>query len=199
MALLTKRKILGIVNKPHDLMGFMSPIIIRLKAAYRDLFKVEPALDWDDVVSSEKQAEWTQLLGLLSSAKAVKFPRATRPKNAIGKPELVGYFDGSDNAYAAVIYYRWNLSDGSIEVRLACSNARVTPLKRISTPRAELNGAVLLTRLTLNLVKALAKSGRAPAKVWFFGDSECALVSIDKTNNALGEYFRHRCAKIHSN
>ena len=101
---LTKRETLGIVNKPYDLLGLISPITIRLKCAYRDLFRVEPQLDWDDVMPDEKKREWIELLNLLRDVDCVKFPRATKPMNALGQPDLIGYFDGLDNAYAAAIY-----------------------------------------------------------------------------------------------
>ena len=137
---ITKRILLGIINKPHDLLGLLSPITIRLMVAYRDLFRIEPALDWDDEIPLKDKAEWIQLLHIFSDVSTVTFPRATKPKSAVGKPDIVGYFDGSDNAYAAVVYLRWILSDGSIDVVLAGSKAKVTPLKRIGTPRSEVNG-----------------------------------------------------------
>ena len=129
----------------------------------------------------------------------VSFPRATRPKSAIKGPEIIGYFDGSDNAYAAVVYLRWVLSDGSIRATLAGSKAKVTPLKRISTPRSELNGAVLLGRLALKLTKACVASGSTPERVWLLGDSECTLASLEKTSGAFGEYFGNRVGDIHDN
>ena len=167
--------------------------------AYRDLFRIEPPLDWDDPIPPEALKVWRELLKLLKSIDGVKFHRTTRPKNAAGNPEVVGYFDGSDNAYAAVVYYRWELKDGSVEVTLVCSNARVTPLQRMSTPRAELNAAVMLIRLVLTLIKACKVSGTVPKKVWLLGDSECTLGSIIKTSGAFGEYFGNRVGEIHDN
>ena len=52
---------------------------------------------------------------------SIKFRRSTRPKQAVGIPEVIGYFDGSDDAFAAVIYLRWALQDGSFDVNLECS------------------------------------------------------------------------------
>ena len=147
----------------------------------------------------ELKMEWIELLKLLRNVDSVKFPRATKPKNAVGEPELIGYFDGSDNAYACVIYLRWILSDGSVDVKLACSSSRVTPLKRLTTPRAELNGAVMLSRLVSTLVKSYSLSDSLPSKVWLFGDSECTLASIEKTSGAFGEYFGNRIGEIHEN
>ena len=196
---LTKRETLGIINKPYDLLGLISPITIRLKCAYRDLFRVEPPLGWDDPMPYELKMEWIELLKLLRDVDTVKFPRATKPKNAVGEPELIGYFDGSDNAYACVVYLRWILSDDSVEVKLACSSSRVTPLKRLTTPRAELNGAVMLSRLVSTLVKSYSLSESLPSKVWLFGDSECTLASIEKTSGAFGKYFGNRIGEIHEN
>ena len=127
------------------------------------------------------------------------FRRSVRPELAVGNPELIGYFDGSDNAYAAVAYLRWTLEDGSFDIHLACSKAKVTPLKRISTPRSELNGAVLLNRLILFYVKTCVSSGITPERVWLFGDSECTLSSIEKTSGALGEYFGNRVGEVLDN
>ena len=73
----------------------------------------------------DKRKEWIELLTLLEDVGSVKFQRATKPPNAVEKPSLVGYFDGSDNACAAVIYLRWILDDDSVDVRLACSSSRV--------------------------------------------------------------------------
>ena len=122
--------------------------------AYRDLFRILPLLGWDEDIPKKLKLEWIQLLKIFNEASTVTFPWATKPGLTVGSPEIVGFFDGSDNAFAAVVYLCWTLLDGSIYVVLAGSKAKVTPLKRISTPRSELNGAVLLGRLALSLVKA---------------------------------------------
>ena len=198
-AFLTPRGILSIINKPHDLIGLVTPILIQPRVAYRNLFTIQCPLVWDDPVPLKTQYEWFDIFKLLESLGEVKFPRSTRPANVTGKHDIIAYFDGSDNAYAAVVYYRWVLSNGTVDVRLAASNAKVTPLNRISTPRSELNGAVLVTRLVVTLIKACARSNMLPNKVWFIGDSECTLASREKTSGAFGEYFGNRIGEIHNN
>ena len=140
---LNKRILLAIINRPHDLLGLIMPITIRLMVAYRDLFRIDPPLAWDDEIPLAEKTKWIHLLRIFKDVANVTFPRSTRPKHAIGGPEIVGFFVGSDDAYAAVVYFRWLLVDGNIHVSLGGSKAKVTPLKRISTPRSELNGAVL--------------------------------------------------------
>ena len=196
---LTLRKLLGIINKPHDILGLVSPITIRAMAAYRDLFRLDPALDWDHEIPLEEKVKFVEILRICNEVSSITFPRSTKPKSAVGNPEVVGYFDGSDNAYAAVVYLRWTLENGSYDINLACSKTKVTPLKRISTPRSELNGAVLLTRLVLFYLKSCTKAGVVPKKVWLLGDSECTLASIAKTSGALGEYFGNRVGEVLDN
>ena len=196
---LTMRKLLRIINKPHDILGLVSPITIQAMIAYRDLFKLDPPLSWDDELLLKEKVRWAKIFRAFHGASSVWFERAIKPKNATGDPEIVGYFDGSDDAYAAVLYLRWTLVDGTYASKLACAKAKVTPLKRISTPRAELNGAVLLSRLVLFYVRSCSKGDVLPKRVWLLGDSECTLACTEKTSGALGEYFGNRVGEIHDN
>ena len=186
-AVITPRILLGIVNRPHDVLGLISPITIRAMVAYRDLFRLDPAPGWDEDIPLKEKLKWVKILQEFCKASNVTFHRSIAPISRGSLPEIIGYFDGSDNAYAAVVYIRWTLHDSSYDVYLACSKAKVTPLKRISTPRAELNGAVLLSRLVLFFLRSCVSSGVTPTKIWMLGDSECTLASIEKTSGALGE------------
>ena len=98
--------------------------------------------------------------------------------------------------FAAAIYIRWTLADDSIHVSLLCAKPRVTPSKRISTPRSELNGAVLASRLALSSANSLTNAGISIGRLWFIGDSECILACLEKTNCAFGEYFGNRVGEI---
>ena len=103
---LTSRKVLSIINGVYDILGLCAPFTLRLKAAFRDLFSVEPKLEWDDELPPDHQTIWWQLLEMMASSEGVVFPRATRPPNAVGKCTLVCFFDYSDVAYGAVLYGR---------------------------------------------------------------------------------------------
>ena len=96
-------------------------------------------------------------------APSISFDRSVRPKNAVGRPELIGYWDGSDLAYAAVIYVRWQLAQEDDEdsvtwhVSLLTAKARVTPVSGITTQRSELNGLVVLGRIMSTVVKCMPR------------------------------------------
>ena len=95
------------------------------------------------------QKDWRAALKLLVEQEEVVFDRGTKPDNALGRPELVGYWDGSLLAYAALLYIRWLLDTDppSWKSSLLCAKARVTPVSGLTAPRTELNGSVILGRI----------------------------------------------------
>ena len=70
-----------------------------------------------------------------------------KPSNAVGDPVLVIFSDGSNNAYGACAYVRWELSTGEFDSYLILSKNRLAPVKRMSIDRIELCGTVLNKRL----------------------------------------------------
>ena len=165
---LTMRRVLKIINKPHDVLGLVSPITIQAMVAYRDLFRIEPPLGWDDEIPVKEKSRWIKILRTFHEVSNIKFSRSTKPKDAVGNPEVIGFFDGSDDAYAGVLYLRWALKDGSYEANLASSKEKVTHLKRISTPRSDLNGAVLLSKLLFFYMKSCTGGWFHPPVARFF-------------------------------
>ena len=195
--LLTPRNLLRIVNGLYDPLGLVAPITIRLRIAFRDVFRSTSNLNWDTPLSDGREQDcWLNLIRMLIDAQVVTFKRSVKPSNVVGLCQLICFFDGSDDAFAAAIYIRWQLDDGSFDVSLLCAKPRVTPSKRISTPRSELNGAVLVSRLALSSVGSLSNAGISIERLWFIGDSECILACLEKTNCAFGEYFGNRVGEI---
>ena len=195
--LLTPRNLLGVVNGIYDPLGLTAPITARLRVLFRGVFQSNSSIDWDAPILDEKsRALWMELLRMLVSAGKVTFPRSFKPKDVIGNCQIICFFDGSDVAFASAIYLRWVLPDYTVQVSLICAKSRVTPLLRLSTPRSELNGAVLAVRLLLSCLRSLSQSGIVPEQVWFIGDSECTLACLEKVNAAFGEYFGNRVGEI---
>ena len=197
--LLTRRKLLSVINGIYDPLGLVTPVTIRLKVAFSNLFKCDPALNWDDPIPSADQEMWYKLIEMLVKSKSIIFPRATRPPNVFGKSKMVCFFDGSGVAYASVIYVRWTLDNGSVVIRPMSCKSRVTPLQRISTSRSELNGALLASRLVLSTLRSLSLADEIPERVWIIGDSECTLASIEKVSADFGKYFGNRIGEVLDN
>ena len=157
--LLTPRNLHRVVNGLYDLPRLISPISSRLRVAFRNVFNINKNVNWDTPLSAGRQQGcWLILFKMLTEAPPVTLKRCFRPITAVGSCSLVCYFDGSDDAFAGVMYIRWMLEDGSVRVNLLCSKPRVTPSKRITTPRSELNAALLASRLALSTVTSLTNA-----------------------------------------
>ena len=95
-------------------------------------------------------------------ADIVTFPRSVKPVGTTGPPEIVGFWDGGDPAFGCCLYARYKLeqqgSSGETHaVRLLAGKARVTPIKRNTTPRSELSGLLVLSRLLSSLWDRFSK------------------------------------------
>ena len=194
-AVLTKRVCLRVVSSQYDMLGIASPLTIIMKSELKELYQA--GLDWDQVMEGDMRENWLKMFETLVRTGSVKFVRATRPMGAVGSYILICYFDGSNKAFAIVIYARWEMEDGSVVVRLVASKAKVAPMYATSTPRMELEGATLLMRVLLKVVLALI--GDPPAKVYCLGDSECILSSREKYGGFFGEFFGNRLGEQHDN
>ena len=83
----------------------------------------------------------------------VSFKRCIKPDSAVGKPTLVMFSDGSQEAYGTCAYVRWKLENGSFDANLLSAKSRIAPVRQITIVRLELNGAVLSKRLKDTITK----------------------------------------------
>lgn len=194
-AVLTRRILLGVCNSQFDMLGLVSPLLIKMKVGMRDMYIKELAMDWDTRLEGKMRETWVEYLEELIVTEGIEFQRCVRPDGEVKEFWIIVFFDGSDLAYAAVLYCRWEMVDGEVVVKLLCSKARVAPLQRLSTPRVELNGAVIGVRLLWTVVQALEKE-ELPTKALIGGDAETVLAAREKAGGALGEYFGNRVGEI---
>ena len=193
---LTKRVCLRVTNSFVDFMGLACPFILRFKLLMKELF--QSGYNWDEEIQGSKREEWIKLLAEAVKTEAIYFPRAARPENVKGNPTIVSFGDGAEPAYCACIYIRWKINNEStndvdFSSNLLCAKAKVTPLEGLTTPRVELNGMLLQTRLTLSVVRALStEPSLKPTSVNLLSDSECTIGVIDKVTSPLKPYREHQ-------
>ena len=72
---------------------------------------------------------------------------------AIGFPTLRVFSDASNEAFGACAYVKWKLNSGAFGVQFVVGKSKVAPLKKLTTPCLELQGAVLATRLHKTISK----------------------------------------------
>lgn len=107
---LTKCMILSQVNSIYDPLGLAGPYTVRAKILMRKLWTYETKLDWDDPIPEEYGREWMTFFDDLPEMEKITVKRCLKPHNAIGDAILIIFSDGSNNAYDACAYVRWELS-----------------------------------------------------------------------------------------
>ncbi|GFY19318.1 integrase catalytic domain-containing protein [Trichonephila clavipes] len=102
-------------------------------------------LDWDSPLPEALATNWKTFQKEFEQVCSIHIPRwiHTTSQQII----LHGFCDASELAYASVIYAVQPQADGNTKVTLLVAKSRVAPLKSVSIPRLELNGALLLARL----------------------------------------------------
>ena len=196
---LTKHRLLGFVMSLYDPTGLLSPITIKLKIELRRLFSKESSdLGWDDPIPSENHENWVRLLGEQLSQNDVTIDRSVNPVDAIGRPELFAFFDGSLDAYASCVYVRWRLGGNhpKYSVSLLAAKARVTSVRGSTAPRSELSGLLITSRLLLTVVPSMSMK---PSKVTISGDSQCTIAAMERSGERLAPYFCNRVSEISRN
>ena len=103
------------------------------------------------------------------------------------------FSDASEAAYGAVAYVRWKLNDGTYCSRIMASKSKLATVKRITTVRLELNGAVLAKRLKGCILRESRYKFR---RVCFIVDSEIVLGMIQKDSYGFKTYIGVRVAEI---
>ena len=141
----TKRKILSEIASLFDPLGFLSPIIIKVKCFMQSLWTNK--LGWDDVLPENLQEQWTRIAQDISSWEEFRLERWLHHSSDVKSVELVEFRDASEIAYDAVVYLRIVDREDNSFIQLVMAKSKVAPLKTISIPR--LCEAVLLKDLLI--------------------------------------------------
>ena len=96
-------------------------------------------------------------------------------------------------AYGFAAYIRWKLNTGSYWCRLIMTKCRIALLHKTTTPRMELNGAVLSTRGRQVIEKEI---GISFEKIIQLVDSETILNMLQKTSTRFLLYEGTRVGEI---
>ena len=190
---LTRSILLGIVNSCYDVHGFLAPLIIPLKIGNRDLHSKELNLKWESPIPDDLKTQWIKMLQTLKEAETLRFPRCVKPADAVGNPELLMSNDGSKDAMCCTAHLRWKLESGAFACMLYCAKSRVTPLKRMSIPRVEMQSLVMSVRLSKTIQH---HSTFQFDDIHYFLDSQCTLATLHKDAMALREFMGNRVPEI---
>ena len=107
--------------------------------------------------------------------------------------QLHGFSDASEVAYAAVVYLRIQDPKGAVYVSLVMAKTRVAPLKKLTIPRLELCGALLLAQIMSHIQIVLEIS---PHDVHAWTDSTVVLAWLDGDPRRFKTFVSNRVTQI---
>ena len=189
---MTKRSLVSDVAKTFDALGWYSPTIVKAKVLLQTLWL--EGIGWDECVPDavlEEWSKWRRELPLLSTH---CISRCYYPKEAtIVSTQLHGFSDASEKAYAAAVYLRMEDTNGVIHTSLVISKTRVAPIKRVTIPRLELNGTLILAQLLFHCKQVL---DIPLSLVYAWTDSTIVLAWLKGNPHRFKVYVGNRVAQI---
>lgn len=187
----TKRAILSLTAKLFDPIGWIAPTVIMFKILLQLIWV--SGVSWDDNIPNHLHTSYLKLLSDIKNIENIKIPRWIYTSTKQTTIELHGFCDASNQAYAAVIYSRIINNKGEIYSSIITSKTKVAPIKVISTPRLELCGAVLLTKLMSKTIESM-KLENSTIKLWT--DSTIVLAWIQNQPNKYKSFVANRVSEI---
>ncbi|GFX35234.1 uncharacterized protein TNCV_100411 [Trichonephila clavipes] len=186
---ITKRSFLSQSARLFDPLGFLTPRTVSIKIFYQQLWLLK--LDWDSPLPEALATKWKTFQKEFEPVCSIHIPRWIH--TASQKITLHGFCDTSELAYASVIYAVQPQTDGNTKVTLLVAKSRVAPLKSVSIPKLELNGALLLSRLYATC-KNILKEYDVHFYAWT--DSQVVLSWLSSHPRKWKPYIANRTSEI---
>lgn len=191
----TKREVLSVAMSVYDPLGILCPFTLNAKLIIQDIWI--SGVGWDSKIQDDEFATWKNWLKNLQKMTECTILRSFIPKGAdYASAQLHVFCDASKVAFAAVAYLRIIARDGSTHLALVMAKARVASVKPTTTPRMELQAAVLGTRLAATIGKEL--DIKIDERI-FWSDSAVIIHWIQKGPRTKRAYVANRVNEINSN
>ena len=185
----TKRSVLSTTAKIFDLLGLLSPVVIRCKILVQELWLQN--LQWDDPLPETLNTQWAEIKQDLILLNEINIPRYVFTSKE-RKSEVHGFADASQRAYGCCIYTRTTIK-GVSKINLLIAKSKVAPVKAQSLPRLELCAALLLCR-TWNKFKH--KLEYLINDIYFWTDSKIVLQWLKMHSSTLNCFVANRVSEI---
>ncbi|XP_012232189.1 uncharacterized protein [Linepithema humile] len=189
-AVATKRSILSAIARIFDPLGWATPVVIIAKSLMQELWI--RTCGWDEPLPADLSTRWETYRDSLRSLTEVRIPRWTGQSKHVSSIEYYGFSDASLKSISAVVYMRITCSN-DVEVMLIAAKSKVAPIKTLSVPRLELNGAVLLVKLLQYVIETMQLSS-IPTYCWT--DSTIVLKWLKKHPSTWVTFVANRVSKI---
>ena len=187
----TKRDFLKLLMSIFDPLGFLAKFTVKGKILLQDVWRA--GIAWDQQLEGHLAEKWKVWLAELDAIRHFSIPRCysyigSRAKNI----QLHIFCDASESAFCAVAYLRFQYAS-HVETSLVMAKTRVAPLKPISIPRLELQGAVMATRLHKTLKE---EHSIQLGDTIFWTDSRTVLCWLNSDARKYKQFVGHRIGEI---
>ncbi|XP_063617952.1 uncharacterized protein LOC134790896 [Cydia splendana] len=186
----TKRSVISDISRLFDPLGWLAPVIIVAKIFIQKLWL--SGIEWDDEVPPQLLKDWLNYRESLNQLTEFKLPRWNHASSNV-TAEIQGFCDASNEAFAAVVYLRTIDGEGNVHVSLITSKTKVAPIKQISIPRLELCGAVLLTKLLVEVADVMSIS---KVNIHAWTDSTVVISWLNSRPNRWKTFVANRVSEI---
>jgi len=200
----TSRTVLSIYMGLFDPCGQILPFIILARKAFQLIRQLYP--EWDTEIKGDALHDWQRWLDSLKDLPSIKIPRHITEHE--GSQTVIVFCDASISAYGAVAYIRTAPTDGApnegghnqptrgVSVRQVMSQGKVTPPKKQTVPRLELEAA----KMGINVAKIVLKAfpHLKQEEVEYFSDSQTVLKWLRMQSRLQDTFVGHRVSDIHS-
>ena len=191
----TKREFLSIIMSIFDPLGFLTPFTIHSRILMQKVWS--SGINWDHKLLENEFFKWKQWLGNLTQVQKCRIPRCYQFESSrVTSIELHIFCDASKEANAAVGYWRFSFKDGTFHIAIIMAKSRVAPVKPISTPRLELQAALLAVRLAKTIA---SEHNLSFTKRIFWSDSSTVLHWIKKDPHCFKSFVMNRLGEIREN
>lgn len=190
----TKRHLLSELARIFDPLGFLAPLTFFCKYLIQRLWL--QGIDWDERPSEDILKVWHRYKSELSSLGVLKVPRWIHASEGEAV-EIHGFCDASEKGYGAVVYLK--VLNHEPRLHFLCSKSKVAPCRqKLSIPRMELCGAVLVTKLILEVI-AICKQQLIIDKTNIYTDSQIVLAWLRSPSSRWHTFVANRVSFIQEN
>ena len=148
-------------------------------------------MDWDQPIPDTIMQQWNRWTATLNTLKDFKVPRALTLSNEIKNIQLHAFCDASTLGFVSVVYLRVTYATDVVVVNFVSS--RVAPLRPVTVPKLDLQGAIV----ALRLVKFIKSSLRITInQIFYWSDSKTVLRWIFSKTCRFQTFFANRVSGI---
>ncbi|XP_070137778.1 uncharacterized protein [Drosophila bipectinata] len=187
----TKREFLSMVMSTFDPLGFLCCLMVTAKLLLREVWRKR--ISWDEPLPAEMYNAFMDWRKEMDKVENFRSPRHYFGSGLVKTIEMHVFVDGSQSAFAAVVYWRITYEDGDVHVRFVCAKTKCAPMRTMTIPRLELQAAVLGTRL----MDTVSQDHSVPiAEIVLWTDSKTVLRWIGSTHRRYKQFVGNRVAEI---